>query len=108
MKNLGLLDSAKANKTCTYCNLLNCKCLFTVKKSKFYGSIVEQYLKKKKWVTRIKVELEKEEFSALKEKLGTGGTYSKFQISLRGKVEKRSKILLSQMGYKESTNKFQI
>ena len=43
--------------------------------------------------------MDKEQFSSLKEKLGTGGSYFKDHVELRGRVKSRVKEVLTKFNY---------
>ena len=63
---------------------------------------MQKKIKGKMWLTVVEVvDMSKEEFVVIKEKLGTGGSYFKDKIELRGRVANRLVQLLDYFNYIE-------
>ena len=86
---------------CRFCNLSVCSCLAFTDKTKIYHGIEQVCVKRRNWITRVLISLQKEQFSAMKQKLGTGGTYFRDRVQLRGKIRDRVQRLLQQIGFKK-------
>ena len=88
-------------KTCIYCNMHTklCVCPTSLSSEKIVSQILEKPLKRNKWVTVIYANITKDEYTILKDKLGTGGKYYTDKVELRGKVLERVKKMLISRGY---------
>lgn len=97
---LDVLDSIGL-KTCIYCNVVLklCSCPTSLTLDKVVSQILEKPIKRNKWITTIYTSMSKDEYILMKNKLGTGGTYSADKVELRGKVLDRVKKILISRGY---------
>jgi translation initiation factor 1 (eIF-1/SUI1) len=88
-------------KTCIYCNVVIklCSCPTSLTPDRVVSQIVEKSIKRNKWITTVYTNMSKDEYILMKNKLGTGGTYSADKIELRGKVLDRVKKILLTRGY---------
>lgn len=96
-QNIDLFKLTRAE--CVHCNFTTCVCPTAKESNKVISVIKENQIKGQKWSTDVYGDIDKDTFSTLKKILGTGGTYQKNHVSLRGKIHYRVKNVLLTLGY---------
>lgn len=96
--NLGLLNI----EYCPFCtnDRTNCYCFRTAQNEKVFHSIMQYHVKKRKFATAVCGINSVSDFRLLKNRLGTGGTYSDSKCTFRGKISSRLIKVLKELGYR--------